>query len=200
MNQKIAIITLMASALLLLTAPGFALAQADTVGATLNLAPCIGKGFPAYAKVLGKPAKVTNDTSSQNHGQNRVYMNATLKKKGVTRINASAYELIESNPKAVTWLEIVFKKDSGMTWEKALAFIGAPTTNVTTHTGTGTINNLPYQSLLLDGVSFPGVPLAKILTENYIRSGEGWSVTWFDKYPTEKNAPVLKIEYVPFEM
>ena len=174
--------------------------QAQRSG-SLELLSCIGKGFAAYEKTLGKPASVDVDTRSGNPGENRTYAGAALRARGITEVHLSAYQLIPESPGAVTLVRVFFPKGARLTWQEALDSVGLPKAGVEpVHHDLKGLNNGTYRSYLLGGLSFgPGVPASEIVPGPYPGFDVGYGVTWFDTgYPGTDGAPVLQIRYENF--
>ena len=164
-----------------------------TNAAPLRLLPCIGKGFPEYAEVLGPPASVTKDTTFA--GENRVYVSPNLNKQGIARINLSSYDRIEKNPHAVTFIEVVFKPGTPITWQKALDLVGLPKAGVHAVEQKNQSGNYFF----LEGMTIKGVLMAPIDHGPFDEWDKGFGITWYDNSP-ETLSPVLTLSYKQFSL
>jgi hypothetical protein len=113
----------MGAGLLLACLVGAGVDRAVAAPKAVDIRPALGKGFPEYEKVLGKPVKT--EKSPNGEGEVRSY-----KVGGFTHI-----DLTQPGADGVTQALFGFPKDTVKSWKQAFAQLSLPTKGVTLKRG-----------------------------------------------------------------
>lgn len=123
-----------------------------------------------------------------------------LKKSGITQILLSDETHLE-NKMQVALFRIVYSKDIGMTWQKALHLVRLPSKSIKAipsslyHFKTGA----EYKALLLDGITLNSATMGIVDRENIHNVTNAWYVYWIERDPTFSGSPpTLYFEHTIF--
>ena len=170
----------------------------------LNLKTTLGKEFAAFERWIGTPVTSANVMD----GIHRTYVSPALDEKGVTSILLTSFPRIEGNLKAVTYMQIVFKKDTNLTWQQAADLIGVSPADITTEEykasqrtrdANGKDVYKSFVGLHLLGLSILGVKMSKSFPSKYAQygaktyMGEGFYIDWIAQNPANDGASTIGV-------